>query len=96
MGAAVSGSGPGGSRPKGVEDLLYSGLPGSPTLWGGDVGPHSEDGEGPGQFSVQGREEDQWEATTSKERRELGLPTDGGGTEGSGNGGDTDIHNTEA
>ena len=31
-----------------------------------------------------------------KEIRELGLPTSGGGTEGSGNGGDTDVHNIDA
>ena len=29
--------------------------------------PHSEDGEGPGQFSVQGRKKDHWEATAAKE-----------------------------
>ena len=96
MGAVVSGSGPGGSIPKGVEELLYSGRPGGPTLWGGDVVPHSEDGEGPGQLSAQGSKEDHWEATAAKERREMGLPTSGGGTEGSGNGGDTDIHNMGA
>ena len=86
----------GGSRPEGVEDLLYSGRPGGPTLWEGDMGPHSKDGEGPGQISVQGREEDHWEAPAAKERRDMGIPTSGRGTEGSGNGGDTDVHNTEA
>ena len=50
----------------------------------------------PWTVSVQGFEEDHWEATTWKERRELGIPTAGRGTEGSGNGGDTDIHDTEA
>ena len=92
----VSGSGTGGSRPEGIEDLLYSGIPGGPPLWGGDLGPNSKDGEGSGQFLVQGREEDHWEATAAKERRELGIPTAGGGNEGSGNGGDMDIHNMEA
>ena len=90
------GAGPGGSGPEGVVELLYSGCPGGPPHWGRDVGPHPEDGEGPGQFSVQGREEDHWEATTTKEGRELGIPTAGGGKEGSGNGGDTYIHHTEA
>ena len=77
MGAVVSGSGPGGSRSEGVEDVLYIGRPGGPTLWGGDLGSHSEDGEVPGQFSVQGRKEDHWEATAAKEVQELGIPTAG-------------------
>ena len=50
LGTVVSGSRPGGIIPEGVEELLYSGCPGGPTLWGGDLGPHSEYGEGPGQF----------------------------------------------
>ena len=54
------------------------------------------DGEGPGQFPVQGREEDHMEATTATEGRELEIPTAGGGNEGGGNGGDTDIYYTEA
>ena len=87
---------PVGSILEGVEDLLYSVRPGSPTLWGGDLVPPSKDGKGPGEFSVQGREEDHWEATTAKERRDLGIPTAGGGKEGSRDGGDTDIHHTEA
>ena len=92
----VLGSGTGGSGPGDVEGLLYSGSPGGPHLWGGDLGLHPEDGEGPGQFSFQGREDDHWKETSEKEIRELGIPTAGGGKEGSGNGGDTDIHNTEA
>ena len=60
------------------------------------MGPHSEDGEGPGQISVQGREEDHWEVAAAKERREMGLPASGGVTEESGNGGDTEVHNMEA
>ena len=47
-------------------------------------------------FSLQGRDEDHWEATAAKEIRDLGIPTAVGGKEGSGNGGDTDIHHTEA
>ena len=34
-------------------------------------------------------------ATKAKDIRELELATSGGGTEGSGNGGDTDVRNTE-
>ena len=60
------------------------------------MGPNSLDGEGPGQFSVQGCEEDHWEKTAAKEGRELGIPTAGGVTEGSRNGGDTDVYYTEA
>ena len=92
----VLGSGPGGSRTEGVEDLLYISCPGGPTIWGGDLGTHSKDGEVLVQFSDQGRKEDHWGATTAKERRELGICNSGGGTELSRNGGDTDIHNTEA
>ena len=60
------------------------------------MGPNPEDGEGPGHFSVQGREEDHWEETVAKKIRELGIPTAGGDKERSGNGGDTEIHHTEA
>ena len=89
------GAGPGGSGPEGVADVLYSGNPGGTPLWGGYLGTHPKDGEGPGQFSVQGREEDHWEATAAKEIREMVIPTAVGSKEGSGNGGDTDIHHTE-
>ena len=60
------------------------------------MGPHSKDGEGPGQISVQGRKEDHWEVAAAKERREMGLPASDGVTEGSGNGGDMEVHNMEA
>ena len=90
------GAGPGGSGPKGVTDVLYSSILDGPPLWGGDLGTNPEEGEGPGQFSVQGGKEDHWEATAAKDRRELGIPTSGRGKEGSRNGGDTDIHHTEA
>ena len=76
--------------------LQHSGHSGGPALWGGDLGPNSADGEGPGQFPVQGRKEYHWETTTAKEGRYLGLPTAGGGTEGGGNGGDMDVYYTEA
>ena len=76
--------------------LQHSGHSGGPALWGGDLGPNSADGEGPGQFPVQGRAEDYGEATAETEVRELGIPTAGGGNKGGGNGGDTDIYYTEA
>ena len=56
-GAVVLGSGPGGGRPEGVRKRLLGSSSGGATLWGGGVGPHLEDGEGPVQLSVQGREE---------------------------------------
>ena len=90
------GAGTGGSIPEGVADVLYSGSPGSPTIWGGYLGHQPEDGEGPVQFSVQGREKDHWEATAAKETRELGIPNAGGGKEGRRHGGDTEIHHTES
>ena len=52
--------------PEGVGGGLYGGRPGGATLWGVDVGPHSEDLEGPGQLSVQGREEAHWEADAAE------------------------------
>ena len=60
------------------------------------MGLNAADGEGPGKFPVQGRNEDHGEATAAKEGRELGIPTAGGGTEGGGNDGDTDINYLEA
>ena len=81
-----------GADPK-VSGSFYSG---SAPLWGGDMGPHSEDGEGPGQPSVQGREGDHREASAAEERRDLVLPASGGGTGGSGARGDTEVNNTEA
>ena len=60
------------------------------------MGINSADGEGPGQFPVQGREEDHREETAATEGRELGIPTAGGGNDGGGNGEDTDIYHTEA
>ena len=96
LGDFVSVAGPGGTGPKGVADVLYRGSLGGPPLRGGYLGPHPKDGEGHGKFSFQGREEDHWEATPEKERQELGIPTAGGGKGGRGNGGDTNIHYTEA
>ena len=60
------------------------------------MGTHSEDGEGPGHISVQGREGGHWESSVAEERREMGLPACDGGTGGSGARGDTEVNNTEA
>ena len=60
------------------------------------MSPHSEDGKGPGQLSFQGREEAHWEAAAAEDGWDLGVPASGGGTEGSGAGGDTEVDNTEA
>ena len=38
---------PGGGRSKGVGSLLQGGIPGSVTVWGGDVGPDPQYGAGP-------------------------------------------------
>ena len=64
--------------------------------WGGDVGHNADDGEGPRQFPVQGREEDNRKTTSVKEGRDMDIPTAGGGSEGGRNGGDTDINYPEA
>ena len=43
---------PGGGRYKGVGNVLQCGGPVVVFVWGGDVGPHPEDGAGPGKFSI--------------------------------------------
>ena len=55
------------------------------------MAPHSDDGEGPGQLSVQGREEARKEADAAEDRRELVLSDSGGNTGGSGARGDTEV-----
>ena len=60
------------------------------------MGADSEDGEGPGLFSVQGRAEDHGEASAAREGRELVLPFVGGSNEGDRDSLDTDINPTEA
>ena len=57
---------------------------------------HIEDGEGPMQLLIQGREEDHWEAAAETDGRELGLPASGGGTGGSRARGDDEVGNKEA
>ena len=71
MGPSVTGAWQGGSRPKGVAGALHCSSSGSLALWGKDVGRNATDGEGPGKFPVQGREEDHRETTAAKEGREL-------------------------
>ena len=56
----------------------------------------SEDGEGPGQFSVQGRAEDHREAAAAREGQDMVLPFVGRSNEGDRDGSDTDINPTEA
>ena len=60
------------------------------------MGPHSEDGKGPGQISVQVCEEAHWETSAAKKIQDLGVTASGGGAEGSRNGRVTEVHSTEA
>ena len=60
------------------------------------MGPNPEDGEGPGQLSIQGREEAHREAATAADGWELGLPASGEGTGGSGSRGYKEVGNKEA
>ena len=60
------------------------------------MGIDAADGEGPGQFPVQGRKEDHGETTAAKEGLELDIPAAGGNNKGGGNGGDTDFNYPEA
>ena len=52
----VTGARQVGSIPKGVAGVLHCSDPGGLDLWVGDVGINVADGEGPGQFPVQGRD----------------------------------------
>ena len=76
--------------------VLHRRDPGSFALWVGDVGVNGADVEGPGQFPVQGREEDHGEAAAATEGRELVRPAVGGSNEGDRDGWDTDINPPEA
>ena len=96
MGSSVKGARQGGSRPKGVAGVLHCSKPGSLALWVRDVGVNGAYGEGPGQFSVQGRKEDHGETAVATEGRELDIPAVGGSNEGYGNGGEKDINSPEA
>ena len=78
MGTFVTGARQGGSRPKGVAGILHCSDPGGLVIWVGDVGTNVADREGPGQFLVQGREEDHGETVAAKEGRDLDIPTVGG------------------
>ena len=57
--------------------------------------PNPEDGEGPVQLSIQGREEAHLEAAAAKDGWELGLPASGVGTGGSGDRRDKEVGNKE-
>ena len=57
------------------------------------MGPHPEDGEGPGQILVQCCEEAHQEAAAAEDVWELGLTASVGGTGGSGARGDTEVGN---
>ena len=95
MGTSFQGAWQGGRRPKGVKGVLHCCDTGYFALWVGNVGVYGEDGKGPGQFSVQGREEDHGGAAAAKEGRELALPTVGGSNEGDRDGSDTGINTLE-
>ena len=60
------------------------------------MGADSEDGEGPGKFSVQGRAEDHREAAAAREGRDLVLTFVGGSNEVDRDGSDTDVNSPEA
>ena len=78
MGTFVTGARQGGSRPEGVVGVLHRSDSGGLALWVGDVGINAADGEGPGQFPVQGRKEYHGETTVAKEGREMDIPANGG------------------
>ena len=86
----------GGSRPKGVASVLHCSDSGCLSLWVGGVDINVADGEGPGQFPFQGREEDHRETAAEKEGREMDIPAVGGNNEGEGNGGDKELNSVEA
>ena len=60
------------------------------------MGPHQEDEEDPGKFSIQGCKEDHREASAARDGWEMGLPASGGGTGGSGARGDKEAGTKEA
>ena len=96
LGTFVTGDRQGGSIPKGVAGVLHRSDSGLLSLWVGDVGINVADGEGPGQFPVQGREEDHGETAAAKGGQELKIPAFGGNNEGDGNGGYKDLNSMEA
>ena len=96
LGTSVQDAWQGGSIPKGVKGVLHRRDTGCFSLWVGDVGVDGKDGEVPGQFSVQGREEDHGEAAVATEVQELVLPAVGESNEGDRDGWDTDINPPEA
>ena len=96
MGTFVAGAQQEGSRPEVVAGVLHRSNSGGLALWGGDVGINDADGESPGQYPVQGREEDHGETTVVKEGQEMNIPAAVRDNEGGKNGGDTDFNSSEA
>ena len=96
MGASVKDARQRGSRPKGVVGVLHHSDPGGIALLVGDVGVNGADGEGSGQFPVQGFEEYQMETAAEKEEWDMDLPSVGGSNKGDRNGGDKNINSPEA
>ena len=96
LGTFVTSAQQGGSRPVGVLGVLHLSDSGGLALWVGDLGINVADGEGPGQFPVQGRESDHWETAMAKEGRDMDIPANGRNNEGYGNGGNTDLNSPEA
>ena len=96
LGTSVQGAWQGGRRPKGVKGVLHRRDRCCFALWVRDVGADGEDGEGPGQFSVQCHKEYHREAAAAREGRELVLPFVGSRNEVYRNGSDMDINPPEA
>ena len=84
MGAVISDYELVGNISEGVGDVFQGGGTGDVAVQSGDVGPHPEDGAGPGKFPTQGREEDHREIAAATGGWDLGIPASGGGTGGSG------------
>ena len=78
MGTSGQGAYQGGRRPKGAMGILHLRDTGCFAFRIGDMVTDSEDGEGPGQFSVQVRAEDHGDAAAAREGRELVIPFVGG------------------
>ena len=94
--ASISDSEPGGGRSEWVRNFLQGGGTVGVAVWGGDVGPHSEDGAGPGQFPIQVRKEDHREASAATSRWEMRIPASDGGTGGIGVIRDKEVGHKEA
>ena len=96
LGAVISDSEPVGGRSEGDGKFLQGGGIGGVAVWGGDVGPHPDDGAGPGNSPTQGREGDNQKAAVATGGWDLGILASGGGTGGSGFRGDKEDVQKEA